>query len=188
MIPMTSRNLAKPQTVEADREDESDIGRRLRTIGARAISKKAETKKSLDSSPTVAALKSAPDSESSASEFIAYGGHVLKVEPLRAGWRVAIFPEGTHFALHQIPYTSDQTGRDKVIAEAKSIVDNVTAKDGLTESVAEPRESAAGQHVSLGEFLLQTWDVFLDHQRTVVRWGRNSIATLKRLYFSIDSR
>jgi hypothetical protein len=66
-----------------------------------------------------------------ASEIIEYRGHNLEVTSQGSGLKVYIYSSGSPFVFSNIPYSPDKADREKLIEEAKSIVDAELAKRGL---------------------------------------------------------
>jgi hypothetical protein len=109
------------------------------------------------------------------TECIEYKGCTLKIELHRTGWKVAIFPKGSPFALHHIPYTTEISKRDIVVEQAKAIVDEAAADKTLRKVAIELAESSTSWSLTLGAF-------FLRFRRSLLQgW-----AILKRGYFSVD--
>jgi hypothetical protein len=179
---MTARNPVDPQNSHAASDLCSEENRRpqRRPFATRAVGNPGVLRKKRESAEA-AALNAVANSNSQPKvttgdvECIPYKGHVLKVEAQRFGWKVAIFPKSSPFALHHSPYTSEAGKRDVVIAEAKAIVDRESANEALHTGATEPAESSKRRRLALDAFLLR-------FRRSLTRgW-----ATVKRVYFSVD--
>jgi len=157
--------------------------RRRQPVAARAVSKRSKLAKSADAPALTAIAKTAGHTKVTGRtiECIAYKGYTLRIEPQRSGWKVAIFPNGSPFALHRIPCTSESSGREAVIEQAKSIIDAASVIPTLQQPATEPADTSESWVLVLELFLLRIRNVSL-------QWWTNTAATLKRVYFSIDTR
>jgi len=181
-ILMKTKNTADRDTCSGNtRHNPSE--RRRQPVATRAVSKRGKPPKSADAAALTALAKAGGHTKPTGRtiECIAYKGYTLKVEPQRNGWKVAIFPNGSPFALHRIPCTSESSGREAVIAQAKAIIDAASAMPTLQQPATEPDDTSESWVLSLELFLLRIRNVSL-------QWWTNTAATLKRVYFSIDTR
>jgi hypothetical protein len=115
---------------------------------------------------------------SASDEAIAYEykGHVIRVERQRIGWRAAIYPENSPFALRGGAYTPEAAGRDAVVEQAKAIIDKQSADEPAAGSdaaatTADPRRSnsiAGAFFVRLRNYLARGW------------------VAARNIYFSVD--
>ena len=181
-IPMNSRNLATPQKPYADSATNPDAQPRRRSVNARvsAVSG-SETPIEIPAPVTVAETGGRTAPTVKTIEHIEYSGHILKVEPQRGGWKTSIYPHGSPFALHRIAYTTEPSGRDLVIAEAKSIVDATTLR-------APPSEAAVAQAETIQPESMEIEKIFDQFAGSLLRWSDSALSALKRIYFSIDDR
>jgi hypothetical protein len=187
---MTSRSLAKPQNPRADRAAATTPKRRPRALNVRALSEAGDETVHYDVPVPQAAVEETPAPAGAPGETIAYNGYLLKVEPQRRGWKATIFPPKSHFALHRIAYTSDETGRDRVIAEAKAIVDAELPAPAPAAEPAAPDAARATQGFALGE-MLPRFEIAAPLRRLRTAFAQACTRVMKaakRIYFSIDSR
>lgn len=180
-IPMNSRNLATPQDPRADSAADSNDKPRRRPVSSRVAREESAREKPVEASASVAEFPGRSNSASSGLERIEYHGHVLKVEPQRGGWKVTVFPEGSPFALHRIAYSSESSGRDRVIAEAKAMVDAERPKEPAPTPAPEQPEIVEAQSAEIEK-------VFAELGQLLLRWSSNAVSAAKRIYFSIDAR
>jgi len=181
-ISMKTRNTADHDTCSGTtRHNPSE--RRRQPVVTRAVSKRGKLPKSADAPALTAVAKTGGRTKLTGRtiECIDYKGYTLKIEPQRSGWKVAIFPNGSPFALHRIPCTSESSGREAVIEQAKAIIDAAGAVPTLQQPATEPEDTSESWVLSLELFLLRIRNVSL-------QWWTNTAATLKRVYFSIDTR
>lgn len=179
---MSTRNPVDPQNPRAAGAAHlaAKQRRRRQPLGTRAANKHSvpgKDRKSVEASALMAVGNFDDKSKviPKATECIEYKGYELKIEPHRAGWKAAIFPKGSPFALHQMPYSTQVAGRDVVVEQAKAIVDEATADKTLPMVAIEPAESPGDWSLTLAAFSLR-------FQRSLLQgW-----ATLKRAYYSVD--
>jgi hypothetical protein len=151
-----------------------------RPLGSRIANKRSapsKDQKSPDASAltAVAGFDGKSTATTGAAERVEYKGYALTIEPHRGGWKIAIFPNGSPFALHRIPRTTDVAGRDLVVEQAKAIVDEAIVDNTLQEVAVEPAESSEHRSVPLVAFFPR------------IRGSLSSGWTaLKRAYYSVD--
>src|ERR1700694_1849824 len=115
------------------------------------MSSHSKDQKSVEASALTAVAKFDGKSKvtTSVTEYIEYKCYRLKIEPHHTGWKVAIFPKGSPFALDRTPYTREVGGRDVVVEQAKAIVDEVTADKSLHKVAIEPTEIPRSRSLTL---------------------------------------
>jgi hypothetical protein len=59
----------------------------------------------------------------SPEQVVGYKDYRLEVWPYGSGYRVLIWPPASTASLEQIPYSRSKSGLDKLIAKAKSVID-----------------------------------------------------------------
>jgi hypothetical protein len=105
-----------------------------------------------------------------------YKDHVIRVERQRVGWRAAIYPKGSPFALPGGAYTPEGTGRDAVIERAKAIIDRKNANEpALHSGVAAAKVDRKHLTSMPGAFLFRLQDYL-----------RRGWTAVKNIYFSVD--
>ncbi len=62
-------------------------------------------------------------------EIIEYRGYRFEVSRVGKGWRASIYSPGVTSALPDSPTNLEKSGRDEIIAQAKTIVDGLIALD-----------------------------------------------------------
>jgi hypothetical protein len=62
------------------------------------------------------------------TEDISYKNHRLEVRHFGPGWRVFIYGPGSILAFSEIPHSRSKDEREKVIDEAKAIIDQHLSK------------------------------------------------------------
>lgn len=129
-----------------------------------------------------------PDQTAGGAESIDYNGHTLRVEAHRNGWKVAIFPAGSPFALHRAPYTTEFSAREAVITEAKSIVDALSAKTTAPEPATEPAGMVESSDFDFDAYLAELRRPLLEAMQELKQSCSKAIAAVKRAYFSINTR
>jgi hypothetical protein len=105
-----------------------------------------------------------------------YRDHVVRVERQRVGWRAAIYPKGSPFALLGGAYTPEIGGRDAVLEQAKAIIDSKSANKLPSHSGAA---AGAVRHTRITSM----------PRASVARLRRYLMAcwtAVKDLYFSVD--
>ncbi|HXF86988.1 MAG TPA: hypothetical protein VNK48_01370 [Xanthobacteraceae bacterium] len=157
--------------VQREKRETSPERRRRRAANGR------RTIPSSDTPVLVAAARDQLKSPSADDEGIAceYKDHVIRVERQRVGWRAAIYPKGSPFALAGGAYTPEVAGRDALIEQAKTIID----KKGGAQSAADTDDAAAvrrGRLTSLPQVILARVRHYLGQGWAVV----------KNIYFSVD--
>jgi hypothetical protein len=181
---MNSRSLATPQDSTGDGGANPDRKPRRRSIKAVATGEGNAIEKPAGPPPaTVAAFDNRSKPASSPVEHIKYNGHILKVEPQRGGWKVTVFPEGSPFALHRIAYTSESSGRDLVVAQAKAVVDAESPKPPAQSPAPAPEQAEA---VDVQSEKIEKTVAELAQQ--LLQWSSKAVSAAKRVYFSIDKR
>ncbi len=105
-----------------------------------------------------------------------YKDHVIRVERQRVGWRAAIYPKGSPFALSGGAYSPEAAGRDAVMEQAKAIIDSKSANERLSHS------GGAAATVRRERFTL-TPRALLGRLRRYLWAGW---AAAKDIYFSVD--
>ena len=182
MNPMTTRNTVYPQDSRAAGDLSSEDSRRhlRRPIGTRIAANPltaGKGRKPVEPAAVVGSSDSKPQpkEDTRQSECIFYRGYELKVQPQRNGWKVAIFPQGSPFALHRIPCTSEDSKRAAIIAEAKAIVDAELPAQIAPEVDSAPPDAPKQDDEPQVAVSVRT-------RHTVSRaWS-----TVKRIYFSVD--
>jgi hypothetical protein len=184
-LPVDPQN---PRTIWGARTEDngSNFPERRRRV-ALATPAASPPRKRIDQPVAAVEPERQPDQTVGGTEKIEYNGHTLRVEPHRNGWKVAIFPTGSPFALHRAPYTTEFSHRDNVIAEAKSIIDGVSAKTTAPEPATEPADVAESPEFDFDAYLAELRRPLADLMQQVKQgWGK-IVAAVKRAYFSIDS-
>ncbi|HWP27307.1 MAG TPA: hypothetical protein VNL39_13280 [Xanthobacteraceae bacterium] len=105
-----------------------------------------------------------------------YKGHVIRVERQRVGWRAAIYPKGSPFALPGGVYTAEAAGCDAVMEQAKTIIDKKDANERASHA------GLAAAEVRCSRFSLLPRES-LTRLRYYLRLGW---AAVKDIYFSVD--
>jgi hypothetical protein len=171
---MKSRHPVDPSHLHADgdislREWDTGLERRRprRGTGERGALRKPSGR------PRLAAVTKSDDqlrAPSTATEYVEYEykDHVLRVERQRVGWKAAIYPKGSPFALPGSPYTPEIGGRNAVLERAKAIVDSMSANENLRSVTTGPVEGLGRPTPTLRARLLRFW------------------TAAKNVYFSVD--
>src|SRR6202049_673374 len=115
------------------------------------MSSHSKDQKSVEASALTAVAKFDGRSKvtTSVAEYIEYKCYRLKIEPHHTGWKVAIFPKGSPFALDRTPYTREVGGRGGGGERDKAIVDEVTADKSLHKIAIEPAEISRSWSLTL---------------------------------------
>ncbi len=186
---MNSRSLATPQDPRADSGANPDKKPRRRSVKAPATSEGNAGQKLVETtaSVTIAEFGAKSNPATSPIEHIEYNDHVLKVEPQRGGWKVTVFPKGSPFALHRIAYTSEFTGRDIVIAQAKAMVDAESPKEPAPAPAPAPAPTPE-QTDAIEALSGEIEKTVAELGQMLLRWGGKAVSMAKRVYFSIDAR
>lgn len=104
-----------------------------------------------------------------------YKDCVIRVERRHVGWRAAIYPKGSPFALLGGTYSPEGAGREAVVEQAKAIIDK-SSTNALTSHVQAPAPDASRRRLTA-----TTREFFVRLQNYLGRgW-----TLVKNVYFSV---
>lgn len=108
-----------------------------------------------------------------------YKDCVIRVERRHVGWRAAIYPKGSPFALLGGTYSPEGAGREAVVEQAKAIIDK-SSTNALTSHVQAPVQAPAPD-VSRRRLTATAREFFVRLQNYLGRgW-----TVVKNVYFSV---